>query len=67
MFVEQLPIPHVTKGLELKVSKIVSQILRNENTPELEVHLDELVFELYKLSSDQRDIILQSTKSFSEV
>ena len=67
MFVEQLPIPHVTKALELKLSKIVSQILGNENTPELEDHLDELVFELYGLSSEQKDIILQSTRSLSEV
>jgi len=65
MFVEQLPIPKVSSDIEKKYSNIVQQIFesKNNDTTLLDEQLDEMIFELYGLSEEEKKLIrLNATK-----
>jgi hypothetical protein len=69
MFVDKLPIPQLTpqnQPVTNKIEYLVDQILtaKKDNpkadTSELEVKIDELVFDLYELTEEEREVVLNS-------
>lgn len=55
MFIEQLPVPQANKTLEDKFIQIMSN-----NTGEIDVEkeIDEVVFELYEISEEEKFFII---------
>ena len=64
MFVEQFPIPEISKELQRmfidKVDKLINET--SENKAILEAELDKMVFDLYNLTMDERQIIFDGAK-----
>ena len=62
MFVEQLPVPVISEKEQKPFSDIVDKILsikkESGDTTDLEVQIDEMVFDLYGLNSEEIDYIL---------
>jgi adenine-specific DNA-methyltransferase len=61
MFVEQLPVPIVAKEIENSFSEIVKKILETKNfeSTELNDKIDELVFDLFGMTENERQAILE--------
>ena len=53
MFVEQAPIPTVTKEIQDKIELLVDKLLDLYPNNEIETELDNIVFSLYNLSSEE--------------
>ena len=53
MFVEQAPIPNVTKEIQDKIELLVDKLLDLYPNNEIEKELDNIVFSLYNLSSEE--------------
>ena len=53
MFIEKLPVPKVPKPIEELFMAKVDSILDGNNNTEIEMTINKLVFELYKLSDDE--------------
>jgi hypothetical protein len=53
MFIEKLPVPRVPKPIEELFMAKVDSILDGNNNTEIEMTINKLVFELYKLSDDE--------------
>ncbi|MEO6833846.1 MAG: Eco57I restriction-modification methylase domain-containing protein, partial [Chitinophagaceae bacterium] len=59
--VKTLPIPNASEASKTKIANIVTQVLNakqnGEDTTVLEAEIDELVYELYQLSAEERGIV----------
>jgi adenine-specific DNA-methyltransferase len=57
MFVQQLPIPNVAeneqKQFQLIIEKLLHERAENRNTADLEIRIDEMIYELYDLSNEE--------------
>ena len=57
MFIEQLPVPHISTEEQLKFSSLVDEILTNvkkkESIIEIEKSINELVLQLYNLNNEE--------------
>ena len=62
MFIEQLPVPIVNEVTKQPFTDLVKQLLQirkaGNNTNEIELQLDNLIFDLYQLSSVERAFLL---------
>ena len=62
MFIEQLPIPMIDQSEQEKFASIVSEIIVHEknllNTKKYQEELDEMIFDLYQLSKEEKKILL---------
>ena len=68
MFIEQLPVPVIDQVKQKPFADLALQILEakksNLQTDELESRLDQMIFELYKLSDDEIEYLLSG---FSQI
>ena len=61
VFVEQLPIPKVSEGIQKKFEVLIDKLLqikkKGDKTDKLENELDEMVFDLFKLSDSEIEFL----------
>ena len=57
-FLEQLPIPHLSRGIDQLLSEYVETLASSANDPDIESEIDSLVFHAYGLSASERKLIL---------
>jgi len=64
MFVEQLPIPQISESEQAKISKLVLEVLEKRkkgiDTMDIEKSIDEIVFELYQITSKEVEFLLST-------
>ena len=57
-FLEKLPIPHLSREIDQRLSKHVETLASGANVPDIESEINSLVFHAYGLSASERKLIL---------
>lgn len=57
-FLEQLPIPHLSRDADQLLSGHVETLASGANAPDIELEIDAIVFDAYGLSASERKLVL---------
>ena len=57
-FLEQLPIPHLSRDIDQLLSEYVVALAYGSNAPDIEPEIDSLVFHAFGLSASERKLVL---------